>query len=346
MTRTRPTFGLPLVLTLLAAAVACGSAEADGAPDTKNEAAPNEPPGGATAGGASSPSTTGPTTGGTPAPADAGACSGRAAQPRDGTWTISFGGRERKALVHVPPAYDPSARTPLVLDIHGYTSNATEQEALSGMNAKADAKGFLAIYPEGLDSSWNAGACCGRSAADAIDDVGFLTALLDRAEAELCVDARRVFATGMSNGGFLSHRLGCELAGRIAAVAPVAGVNGMPSCKPVRPMPVFHTHGTADTLVPYLGSPALGFIPVRRSFEEWAARNGCTGDPVETYQNGEASCLTYATCAGGAEVTLCTVLGGGHTWPGGMPVPALGFTSRAMSATDMMWDFFERHPLP
>jgi polyhydroxybutyrate depolymerase len=248
--------------------------------------------------------------------------------------------------VHVPSSYAPGSPAPLVLDIHGLTSNAAEQEALSKMNAKSDAKGFLAIYPEGLDSSWNAGACCGRSASDAVDDVGFLTALLDRAEAELCVDRRRVFATGMSNGAFLSHRLACELSSRIAAVAPVAGVNGMPTCKPSRPVPVFHTHGTLDGLVPYLGSPALGFISVNRSFEEWAARNGCTGDPVETFQKDEASCQTYATCTGGAEVTLCTVRGGGHTWPGGMPVPALGFTSNAISATDRMWDFFVKHPMP
>lgn len=345
MTRTRMLLGPALALALLGAAAACGGSEADGA---ATGAAPSDPSGGNSAAGTPSPS--GPPSGsgtGTPGPdAGAAACTGRAAAPRDATWTLSFGGRERKALVHVPPAYDPAARTPLVLDIHGFTSNATEQEALSRMNAKADADGFLAIYPEGLDSSWNAGACCGNSARDSVDDLGFLTALLDRAEAELCVDARRVFATGMSNGGFLSHRLACELSTRIAAVAPVAGVNGMPSCKPTRPVPVFHTHGTADTLVPYLGSPALGFIPVRQSFEEWATRNGCTGDAVESYRNGEASCKTFTTCAGGAEVTLCTVLGGGHTWPGGLPVPALGFTSNAMNATDMMWEFFKRHPMP
>jgi polyhydroxybutyrate depolymerase len=149
----------------------------------------------------------------------------------------------------------------------------------------------------------------------------------------------------MSNGGFMSHRIGCELADQFAAIAPVAGVLGIPTCNPSRPMPVIHFHGTADTLVPYDGNAAMGFIPVLDTFHGWADRDGCTGTPAQTYAKGDATCQTYSQCAGGAEVTLCTIDGGGHTWPGGTPVPTLGLTSTDINATDAMWTFFSAHHL-
>jgi polyhydroxybutyrate depolymerase len=120
----------------------------------------------------------------------------------------------------------------------------------------------------------------------------------------------------------------------------------MSTCAPARPIPVEHFHGTADTLVPYGGSTLLGFPSVADSVAGWVARDGCTSGPVDTFVQGDSRCQTYGGCAGGAEVTLCTVTDGGHTWPGGMPVPLLGKTTTDLSATDAMWDFFVRHPLP
>ena len=279
----------------------------------------------------------------------AAGCSGRPAPAAaDDTWTLASGGLMRTVHVHVPPGYDPARATPLVLDFHGYTSNAAQQDLLSQMTAKADAAGFIAVLPEGTGSSpsWNAGACCGEAVSNGVDDVGFVRDLLDAAAARLCVDAHRVYATGMSNGGFLSHRLGCELGDRIAAIAPVAGVLGVPTCTPSRPMPVIHFHGTADTLVPYDGNPSMGFPSVPDTFAGWAERDQCRGAPVETFRMNDAHCSSYLDCAGGAAVTLCTVDGGGHTWPGGTPVPALGYTTPYLSATDAMWSFFQAHPLP
>jgi polyhydroxybutyrate depolymerase len=269
-----------------------------------------------------------------------------APQPLDSTWTIQVGGTGRTANVHIPSQYDPTSATPLVLNFHGYTSDAAQESLLSSMTKKADTAGFIAVHPEGTQNSWNAGACCGAAQDQKIDDVAFAGALIDQLESRLCVDRRRVFATGMSNGGFLSHRLACELSSRIAAVAPVAGVLGISACNPSRPMPVLEFHGTLDPLVPYGGSSTLGFPSVPDTFAGWALRDGCTGQPTETYRNVDAHCSTYSTCSGGATVSLCTVDGGGHTWPGGIPIPGLGYTTPNLSATDAMWDFFVRHPMP
>jgi polyhydroxybutyrate depolymerase len=275
-------------------------------------------------------------------------CTGKVAQPLDDTWTLNVSGTARTLHVHVPASYDPATPMPVVLNFHGFTSNAAEEDLLSGMSSKADASGFIAVHPEGLGTpqSWNAGACCGYATANGVDDMGFVTAMLDQLEGLLCVDTHRVFATGMSNGGFFSHRLACELSTRIAAVAPVAGVLGEPTCNPTRPVPVMEFHGTLDPLVPYGGDPVLGFPPVPQTFTGWSTRDGCTGTPTDTFDDVDSHCSTYSSCSAGAVVTLCTVDGGGHTWPGGLPVPALGYTTPFLSATDAMWTFFQAHPLP
>jgi polyhydroxybutyrate depolymerase len=268
-------------------------------------------------------------------------------QPLDATWMLSFGGMNRTFDVHVPASYDPSKPTPVVLNFHGYSSNSSQENLLSNMDAKSDAVGFIAVHPQGTGStpSWNAGACCGEAAMNNTDDVGFVGAILDKLEADLCVDTHQVFATGMSNGGFLSHRLGCELADRIAAVAPVAGVLGIPTCTPSRPMPVMHFHGTADMLVPYDGNAQMGFASVPDTWHGWGTRNKCTDMPSVTFMMADSTCQTYKQCDGGVEVTLCTVQNGGHTWPGGFPVPSLGYTTTNLNATDAMWEFFQKHPM-
>jgi polyhydroxybutyrate depolymerase len=274
-------------------------------------------------------------------------CSGKSAPAMaDDTWTIMSGGLSRTVNVHVPSSYDPTKPMPLVLDFHGYSSNAMQEDLLSQMSAKADAAGFIALHPEGTNSSWNAGACCGMAAQNNVDDIGFVKDILTTAADKLCVDAHRIYATGMSNGGFLSNRIGCELADRFAAIAPVAGVTGVPTCTPSRPMPVIHFHGTADTLVPYDGSASMGFVAVPDDFAAWGTRDACTDMPSQTYAMGDVTCNSYLHCAGGAQVTLCTVQNGGHTWPGGTPVPTLGYTTTNIKATDAMWSFFQAHPLP
>ena len=278
-------------------------------------------------------------------------CAGRTAQPLNSTWNIKVDGRERTFVVHVPPSYDPAKATPLVLNFHGYQMSPKLEDWLTRMSEKSDAAGFVVVYPQGVGArtSFNAGICCGVAAHDNVDDVAFTSAMLDRLEADLCIDTRRVYATGMSNGGFMSHRLGCALADRIAAIAPVAGINGDPLCSPSRPVPVLDFHGTDDPTVPYDGDPKRGWLSAPASVEAWAARDGCDGERVESSPGTHVRCVTRPHCRAGAEVTLCTVEGGGHTWPGGVNVPWIagqGSTNQDVSANDLIWDFFQKHPLP
>ena len=262
-------------------------------------------------------------------------------------------GRTRRTIVHVPESYDPSVPTSLVFNLHGYMSADWQQALLTHMHEAAEARGVIVAYPQGVDLSWNAGDCCGTAWSDSVDDVGFVRALLDRLEATYCVDPARVYATGMSNGGFMSHRLACEMSDRIAAVAPVAGVLGIDplSCAPERAVPVLQFHGTADGLVPYGGGTplisTLGFGLVFRSVEEtiahWSVVDGCEAAEVEMYAAGDATCVRRVGCE--ADVELCTVAGGGHTWPGGLAVPFLGHTTTDVDATERMLDFFEDHPM-
>lgn len=277
-------------------------------------------------------------------PITSSGCGGSSAAAGNLDWTIKSDGRDRTVRVHVPPGYDSTKPTPVVLNFHGRNSTAQQEELISGMTPKADAKGYVVVYPTGVGQTWNAGLCCGQAQTDNIDDVGFTRALIDELEKKLCVDKRRVFATGLSNGGFMSNRLGCELADRIAAIGPVAGQLLSTPCTPSRPMPVMHFHGTADAIVSYQGS--IGVPGVEGSLKDWAKRNGCNLTPTQTYTKGDTKCVTYGQCTAGADVTLCTVDGGGHTWPGGFAVPGLGKTTKDINATDAMWDFFVAHPMP
>lgn len=339
-----------LLTGLLAAAVAagCGSSSSDTADTGTGGAGGAAGAGGDDSGAAGG----GGADGATDAGGEAAACPSGLVAAGDQTIQLDFGGTTRNYILHVPPSYDGSAPVPLVVNFHGYTSNAAQQELFSAMNPKADSAGFLVAYPNGTgsgtDTGWNAGACCASAAANGVDDVGFTRALVADVEARACVDPKRVYATGMSNGGFMSHRLGCEAADLFAAVAPVAGVLGIPeaSCTPSRPMPVIHFHGTADTLVPYDGNASLGFPSVPDTFAGWAKRDGCTdAQPKQTFQNGAATCTTYEQCSGGVKVTLCTLTGEGHCWPGQTLCP-FGASTTDLSADDAMWDFFTAYALP
>jgi polyhydroxybutyrate depolymerase len=277
--------------------------------------------------------------------ADGGACSG---SPGDHLRTMYFGGALRTWYEHVPAVYDCTQAAPVVFDFHGYSSNAIEEMALTGVNAKADVANFIALHPEGLGAvqSWNAGACCGDAALLNAHDVDLMRALLANVAQRYNVDARRVYAMGMSNGGFFSHRLACEAADVFAAIAPVAGVMGVPTCTPSRPVPVLDFHGTADPVVPYTGGGLTGFTSVDVTMAGWVQRNGCGANSAVVYQQGDATCRRWPSCSAGADVELCTIDNGGHTWPGGLPIPALGKTSTDVNATDRAWDFFVAHPMP
>ncbi|WNG40017.1 hypothetical protein F0U61_44815 [Archangium violaceum] len=280
-------------------------------------------------------------------------------------WTLTHQGRTRLYRVFVPTGYNPTRPTPAVFSFHGFGSNEQEQEGLSRMSEQANAQGFIAVYPRGLNQteltgatdpryedtrSWNAGVCCGPAQISRVDDVSFVDAILAELDTRVCLDTKRIYATGLSNGGFFSYRLACERAGQFAAIAPVAGMEGYSPCEPVRPVSVMHFHGTDDQTILYEGGDNILFggpyPSARDSVERWARRNLCTGSTVNTYAQGDSSCETYDTCGQNTSVTLCTVQGGGHTWPGGLVPPHLGYTTQDLDATRELWRFFFDHPRP
>jgi polyhydroxybutyrate depolymerase len=233
----------------------------------------------------------------------------------------------------------------------------------SGLDDKADQAGFVVVYPAGSGRfprvlTFNAGNCCGQAASDNVDDVAYTRLVLDDLERVVNVDRRRVFATGMSNGAMMSYRLASELSDRIAAIAPVGGPMGTKECHPGRPVPVMHFHGDADEFAPFAGGRGRGpsgtdFLSVQHSIDAWVEADGCEKTPTTTrlpdrHDDGTTvKVVRHGAGRDGAEVVLVVVEGGGHTWPGREPrMRSLGASTREVSANDMMWDFFQRHPMP
>jgi polyhydroxybutyrate depolymerase len=260
--------------------------------------------------------------------------------PGEHQMTISHDGNDRVYEVQVPMSYDNSTAVPLVLDIHGFTSNKDQQQLVSGFADVAEQQGFIVARPDGtgLLQSWNAGdSCCGDAQNQNLDDVGLMRAIVAEISAASCIDPRRVYATGISNGGALSHRLACEAADVFAAVAPVSypiDFNPNSKCQPSRPIAVMHSHGTNDLLVPYNGGATSQ--PVVDSFAYWGTANNCAASPTETYSNGNSSCSTYATCDAAVNVSLCTVNGGHILYTNLDNVPI----------AELSWQFLQQFTLP
>jgi polyhydroxybutyrate depolymerase len=258
--------------------------------------------------------------------------------PGDHTISLTHDGLERVYEVHVPPDYTGTTRVPLVLTIHGAHNTIAMVRGWSQMNPVADANGFIVAYPQAVDC-WNSGFVLpGCTAAD--DDVGFLTNVVADIQNHACIDPKRVYATGISNGAMMAQKLGCDEADVFAAVGGVAGPNGG-GCDPSRAISVVYMHGTEDATV--------GYSSARPTVNGWATRNGCSSSPVETYAAGSTRCETYEGCDDGVEVVFCTVTGMGHCWPedsrcgpGGGP----DFGVDDFEASPFMWEFFQRHPLP
>ncbi len=278
---------------------------------------------------------------GDPAPLPSLGCRPGAERGHAGLRTITSLGRTRYFTLRVPDGAAVEKPAPLVLNFHGLLQPAPIQEIFSGMTEGTSARGWVAAYPHGIGKSWNAGACCGRARDDGIDDVRFVRALVSELGKELCLDRRRIYATGMSNGGIFSYRLACEASDLIAAIAPVAAVEAVPKCTPRRPVPVLAFNGTSDYLVSYAGSlfSRLGGLPsVPDTVSRWASRNACVGPMRPLWKSGDSRCEAGSGCR--EETVLCTVDGGGHTWPGGMIVPYLGKTTGDLDATATMLEWF------
>ncbi len=256
----------------------------------------------------------------------------------------------RTYRIYVPDQLDPTVDPPLVLNLHGLGSNGFEQEIYANFGPIADTAGFIVVSPDGLNDAWNIGIV-----PNGPDDVGFMSALIDSMRSQYQIDLRRVYATGMSNGGFLCYLLACELEDRIAAIASVTGsmiIPSMSSCQAERPVPILEIHGTADPTVPYNGT--FGIAPIPMVIDFWLARNGCdtlVADTLDypdltTADSSTVRRFQYTNCSAQTEVIHYRIDGGGHSWPGAIPIPGLNPTNQDIRASLEIWHFFNRHQHP
>lgn len=244
---------------------------------------------------------------------------------------LTSGGREREYRLFVPDAYDGATRLPVVFNLHGTGGTAAGQAADSGVERLAQEEGFIVIGLQGLQNSWNVL----MNDPNAVDDVQYASDVLDDALQKVCVDERKVYATGFSGGARMSSRLGCNLGNRIAAIAPVSGIRWTAPCEG-RAVPVVTFHGLADPQNTYAGMARDEWLEsVEDAFAGWANHNRCDEARVETPEVNRVSVYSYGNCADGADVVLYRIAGLGHTW-----------ATNEIDATRVMWTFFNQHSMP
>ena len=238
--------------------------------------------------------------------------------------------------------------------LHGGFGSASQAEKTYRWDPKADANGFVVVYPDGENHAWNAGSCCGAPARNHVDDVSFITSVVSAVEAQIRIDPRRMYVAGMSNGAMMALTLACKT-DLFAAAAPVSGAE-MTSCDKPLPISILHIHGLADSRVPMDGSPGSGKgnVPAHTSVADgvagWRRVNSCKAPTSKT--RGVVTTST-AACADGRAVTLITIAGAGHQYPGSVPKSAIvqrllgsDSPSTAIDATSVIWSFFAAHPKP
>lgn len=290
---------------------------------------------------------------------------------------ITHNSLERKYLLDVPRSYNNEEEIPLIISLHGGFGDAESSRLQNALHEMGEEENFIVAYPEAVvgpkDSlgntyqHWNAGPREDpNKGPQHIDDVGFISAMIDEISSNYHIDSKRIYATGLSNGGIMTYRLACQLSDKIAAVAPVSGTLLDIECDTKRSVSIIHFHGRNDEAVPLeggqVGATKDTWPSVYNIHEDWANNLNCDLDLEMTYSNGEAECNTYSQCNGGTEVTLCVIEDGGHTWPGGnygarvchtnpdgltcsLLKAAIGKISRDISANEEMWKFFQKHPL-
>jgi polyhydroxybutyrate depolymerase len=273
---------------------------------------------------------------------------GSPATPGTTTETVAFQGSQREYRLTVPENASVTHALPLILNFHADGSTALAEAVYSQMEAKAPARGFVVVTPQGSDplapTAWNI-----RPETKTPDDVAFSGALIDTISARLCIDEQRVYATGYSNGAGMTTYLGCKLSSRFGGIAPVGGISLVTGCPRGNPVSVIAFHGTADPSVPYTGGPDPDFpatkLPsVERAVATWARRDQCGATPTRQAIGTEVHRLVYPRCARGTGVTLYSVTNGGHTWPGSFDIPDHGHTTQDINATDLILNFFSQHP--
>ncbi|HWF72485.1 MAG TPA: PHB depolymerase family esterase [Solirubrobacteraceae bacterium] len=263
-----------------------------------------------------------------------------ATAPAAGTYavTVSAGGLQRMALVHVPATLPTGVPAPLLLALHGAYGNGPGMQSYSGFSTLADSDDFIVAYPSSDGNFWNIGAAAGQP-----DDVAFISALITTLESTLCIDTSRVFAAGVSNGAGMVALLACDLSTQLDGIAAVAGdYSHLPRCHLKRPVPLLEIHGTADQIAAYYGSKrahatADGLPPF---VNQWATRDGCTGTPTTRRIATRATLVKWASCSRGTTVEHIRITGGKHQWPGATP-PDPG-PPATISASSTIWSYFSQ----
>ncbi len=263
----------------------------------------------------------------------------------------------RKYVVHLPLGYDGSTELPVVLGFHGGFGNAEQFEEQSLLSEKADEANFIVVYPDGLGfliapnlHFWNAGVCCGYPYINDVDDVNFIRNLIDQLAIDFAVDEDRVYATGISNGAFMSYRLACELSDKIAAIAPVAGGMIVEDCPSDRQVPIIHFHSYLDENIPYNGGygdgPSSHYNPPLDSvFNVWSTIGNCGIEEDTLYHDLDYTLVSWRNCDCGSEINYYISTDGGHSWPGGTSPPLGDPVSSVLNANDLMWNFFQEHDI-
>lgn len=262
--------------------------------------------------------------------------------------SFEFEGMTRDYRVYLPEDFDEAENMPLVFSLHGITSNALEQQLYTQMDAVADTERFVICYPNGADQAWNVGWLINSG----VDDMAFVETLIDTLALHYNINTNRVYSCGMSNGGFMSYHLACNLPDKFAAVASVTGsmVPGtFNTCQPDPVRPILQIHGTADPTVGYNGTPFVG-EPIEEVVAHWYGLNNCNPDPTitpipdtNTADGCTAERYDYTDCDNNHMVSFIKIDGGGHTWPSG--AIDIGVTNRDFSASATIWEFFSQYEL-
>jgi len=259
--------------------------------------------------------------------------------------SFEFEGLERHFLVEVPEKMYGESGYPIVVALHGFTQSARRISNYSGFMEMASEEGFIAVFPQGIQASWNFGINLNE-----VDDVAFLSSMLDSLEKWYPVDSERIYFCGFSNGAFMSFEMACHMSHRIAAIASVGGSMGRSQildCEPEYPVGIMMVHGNDDRVILFEGQSWVK--PVEEVTDHWVLQNGCNmmRDTIETFSNdqGEISIkrMTNSPCADQTEVELWKVYGGGHTWPGSRAHSGSGRTNRDIDASEKIWQFFTQH---
>jgi polyhydroxybutyrate depolymerase len=270
---------------------------------------------------------------------------------------LSVGSSQREYYLYIPTNIRSSQSVPLVIGLHGGRGQPQRFAETTQFNSLAQKQGFMVVYPAGIERNWNDGR--DSNTLPTQDDVAFIRSVIDDIQATHKIDSSRIYATGISNGGFMTQRLACELSDRISAFASVASTIPAPpssACKSSAPVAMLTINSPDDKFIPWQGGTMTKgqggtILSVADMVDFWRTKNGCSQKPLVTILKGKipddgtkVEIASDRTCQSGKEVIRITIVGGGHTWPGGSKQPStlVGVTSNQLDATAFIWDFFQR----